>query len=287
MRTDSGLSARMRTDPAVRHQRQHSRFGGETYCATSFLYDARGGRASCALEVIDYRAPALRRDTSGDPVRPGIRSTLMTVADLHEAVAVLRAAGVTVGDPVDGLISESKAVSGGRPGRRGDRAGREYPRRRRCSWARCSPASGSPPSTLGATGEFLTAIGFRRGTAADVDDGRPVNSWRPADPPSAWNAPWRGTHSPRMEHQFVIDGGGASRDRRVRSGAVGRQPPGPLPMCAAGGERREGARSRCRIRLSGWAIRCGARCPVPRSRACTSRSCVHPTAWCSSSLNGR
>ena len=35
---------------------------------------------------------------------------LMTVPDLHEAAAVLRAAGATVGDPVDGLISESKAV---------------------------------------------------------------------------------------------------------------------------------------------------------------------------------
>jgi catechol 2,3-dioxygenase-like lactoylglutathione lyase family enzyme len=154
-----GLSARMRTDSAVPTNGSILGLEGETYCATSFLYNARGGRAGCALEIIDYRTPALRRDTSADPLRRGIRSTLMTVPDLHEAVAVLRAAGATVGDPVDGLISESKAVLAVDPDgvvvelaqstHAGDAAAGAL-------FSGIRVAAGD----LGATGEFLTAIGF-------------------------------------------------------------------------------------------------------------------------------
>lgn len=154
-----GLSARMRTDPAVPTNGSILGLTGETYCATSFLYDARGGRAGCALEIIDYRTPALRRETSSDPVRRGIRSTLMTVPDLDEAVARLRAAGATVGDPVHGLISESKAVLAVDP----DGVVVELAQR--------THADDAPDGTLfsgirvaaadpDATGEFLTAIGF-------------------------------------------------------------------------------------------------------------------------------
>jgi catechol 2,3-dioxygenase-like lactoylglutathione lyase family enzyme len=105
-----GLSARMRTDPEVATNGSILGLDGETYCETSFLYDARGGRGGCALEAIEYRSPALKRDSNIDPTRPGIRSTLMTVTDLTGTVAALRAGGVTVGEPVDGLISGAKSV---------------------------------------------------------------------------------------------------------------------------------------------------------------------------------
>jgi catechol 2,3-dioxygenase-like lactoylglutathione lyase family enzyme len=134
-----GLNARMRTDPAVPTNGSILGLEDETYCATSFLYDAQGGRAGCALEIIDYRSPALRPDTSADPVRPGIRSALMSVPDLDAAVAGLRAAGATVGDPVHGLISESKAVG---------------PDGTLFSGIRLAVADPD------ATREFLTAIGF-------------------------------------------------------------------------------------------------------------------------------
>lgn len=105
-----GLSARMRTDSEVATNGSILGLDGETYCKTSFLYDSRGGRGGCALEAIEYRSPALKRDPSSDPARPGIRSTLMTVADLAGTVTKLREAGVTVGEPVDGLISGTKSV---------------------------------------------------------------------------------------------------------------------------------------------------------------------------------
>jgi catechol 2,3-dioxygenase-like lactoylglutathione lyase family enzyme len=105
-----GLSARMRTDPEVATDGSILGLDGETFCATSFLYDSRGGRGGCALEAIEYRSPALKRDPSSDPARPGIRSTLMTVGDLEGTAGKLREAGVTVGDPVDGLISGTKSV---------------------------------------------------------------------------------------------------------------------------------------------------------------------------------
>jgi catechol 2,3-dioxygenase-like lactoylglutathione lyase family enzyme len=154
-----GLSARMRTDPTVPTNGSILGLVGETYCATSFLYDARGGRAGCALEIIDYRTPALRRDTSADPLRRGIRSTLMTVPDLDEAVTGLRAAGAMIGDPVDGLISESKAVLALDP----DGVVVELAQRTHADdaddgtlFSGIRVAAGDP----GATGEFLTAIGF-------------------------------------------------------------------------------------------------------------------------------
>lgn len=105
-----GLSARMRTDPTVAVDGGILGLDGETYCETTFLYDARGGRGGCALEAIEYRAPALVRDGSSDPVRPGIRSTLITVADLDAAVDALRHDGVAIGHPIDGLISGTKSV---------------------------------------------------------------------------------------------------------------------------------------------------------------------------------
>jgi catechol 2,3-dioxygenase-like lactoylglutathione lyase family enzyme len=95
-----GLSARMRTDPDVATNGSILGLDGETYCAAAFLYDARGARSGCALEAIEYRTPVLVRDGSTDPTRPGIRSTLISVADL-DAVA---------GDTVDGLISGAKSV---------------------------------------------------------------------------------------------------------------------------------------------------------------------------------
>jgi catechol 2,3-dioxygenase-like lactoylglutathione lyase family enzyme len=105
-----GLSARMRTDPDMATDGTNLGLDGQTYCATSFLYDMRGGRSACALEAIEYHTPALKRDLSTDPVRPGIRSTLFAVADLESAASSLRAAGVLVGDPVDGLVSGAKSV---------------------------------------------------------------------------------------------------------------------------------------------------------------------------------
>jgi catechol 2,3-dioxygenase-like lactoylglutathione lyase family enzyme len=100
----------MRTDPEVATDGTILGLDGETYCATSFLYDVRGGRAGCALEVIEYRSPALKREPSTDPMRPGIRSILMVVTDLAEAATTLRTAGLTVGGPVDGLVSGTKST---------------------------------------------------------------------------------------------------------------------------------------------------------------------------------
>jgi catechol 2,3-dioxygenase-like lactoylglutathione lyase family enzyme len=105
-----GLSARMRTDPKVATDGSILGLAGETFCETSFLYDSRGGRGGCALEAIEYSTPALKSDPSNDPVRPGIRSALLTVADLDAAVTVLRDGGITVSEPVDGLISGSRSV---------------------------------------------------------------------------------------------------------------------------------------------------------------------------------
>ncbi|BBZ70390.1 glyoxalase [Mycobacterium paraseoulense] len=105
-----GLSPRMRTDPTVATDGTILGMDGEAYCTTSFLYDTRGPRAGCALEAIEFDSPALVRDHSADPVRPGIRSMLMWVMDLEAAVGGLRADGFAVGDPVDGLISGTKSV---------------------------------------------------------------------------------------------------------------------------------------------------------------------------------
>lgn len=108
-----GLSARMRTDPKV--ATNGSILGidavdGETFCETAFLYDSRGPRGACALEAIEFFTPELALDSRTEPTRPGIRAALMRVADLESAVAGLRDMGVTVSEPVDGLICGTKAV---------------------------------------------------------------------------------------------------------------------------------------------------------------------------------
>jgi catechol 2,3-dioxygenase-like lactoylglutathione lyase family enzyme len=104
-----GLTARMRTDPKVATDGTILGLDGETYCTTAFLYDGHGGRAGCALEAIEYHSPALGHDPSRDPVRPGIRSVRLAVADLG-AVTALRDEGLAVGDPVDGLVGDGKSV---------------------------------------------------------------------------------------------------------------------------------------------------------------------------------
>jgi catechol 2,3-dioxygenase-like lactoylglutathione lyase family enzyme len=105
-----GLKARMRTDPKVATDGTILGLDGETYCTTAFLYDARGGRGGCALEAIEYHSPALSRDPSADPVRPGIRAAHLAVADVDGAGSALRDAGLTVGDPVAGLVGGAKSV---------------------------------------------------------------------------------------------------------------------------------------------------------------------------------
>lgn len=152
-----GLSARMRTDPKVPTDGSILGINGdETFCETSFLYDSRGGRAGCALEVIEFHTPALKADPNSDPTRPGIRSTLLTVADLDATATALRDAGITVTGPVDGLISGSKSVLALDP----DGAVIEL----------AEAPSDKPGAVFAgirlaaidavATGEFLTAIGF-------------------------------------------------------------------------------------------------------------------------------
>jgi catechol 2,3-dioxygenase-like lactoylglutathione lyase family enzyme len=154
-----GLSARMRTDPAIATDGSILGLDGETYCETSFLYDSRGGRGGCALEAIEYRNPALKADPSSDPTRPGIRSTLLSVANLDAVVANLRESGVKVGEPVEGLISGTKSVLAMDP----DGVVVEL--------AESPPGVDASKGALFngiriaaidavATGEFLTAIGF-------------------------------------------------------------------------------------------------------------------------------
>ncbi|BCQ07344.1 glyoxalase [Mycobacterium heckeshornense] len=153
-----GLSARMRTDPTVATDGSILGLAGQTYCATAFLYDARGGRAGCALEAIEYRSPPLEPDPSSDPTRPGIRSALMTIADLAGTAAILRNAGGIVGDPVDGLISGATSVLVCDPdGAVIELAGRPAgigPGRATFDGIRIAAIDAS------ATAGFLTAIGF-------------------------------------------------------------------------------------------------------------------------------
>ncbi len=105
-----GLSAKMRTDPTVATNGAILGMADETFCSTAFLYDARGGRDGCALEAIAFETPPLARDVRTEPTRPGIRAALMWVADLDAVTGALRDAGVTVSEPVDGLMSATKAV---------------------------------------------------------------------------------------------------------------------------------------------------------------------------------
>jgi catechol 2,3-dioxygenase-like lactoylglutathione lyase family enzyme len=152
-----GLSPRMRTDAKVPTDGSILGIDGdETFCETSFLYDSRGGRAGCALEAIEFHKPSLKADRNNDPTRPGIRSMLLTVADLDATVTVLRDAGAHVSGPVDGLISGSKSILALDP----DGVVIEL----------TEVPSEKPGAAIGgiriaaidaaATGEFLTAIGF-------------------------------------------------------------------------------------------------------------------------------
>lgn len=152
-----GLSARMRTDRAVATDGTILGIeGDETFCETSFLYDSRGGRRGCALEAIEFDRPPLKRNPSRDPTRPGIRSLLLTVADLQATVTTLRDGGVAVSEPVDGLISGTRSVLAIDP----DGVVVEI-----CEAPSEKPGalfSGIRIAAIDAvkTGEFLTAIGF-------------------------------------------------------------------------------------------------------------------------------
>ena len=105
-----GLTSRMRTDPTVATDGSILGLDDETFCATAFLYDARGGRGGCALEAIEYHTPPLSRDPNSDPVRPGIRALRVAVSDVGSAATALREIGVPVGDPVNGLFGGGTSV---------------------------------------------------------------------------------------------------------------------------------------------------------------------------------
>jgi catechol 2,3-dioxygenase-like lactoylglutathione lyase family enzyme len=105
-----GLSVRMRTDAQAPSDGRVLGLEGETFGATSFFYDARGGRSSCALEAIEWATPATKLDHNTDPARPGIRSALLTVNDLGQCIDGLRNDGVTVSGPITGLISGTESV---------------------------------------------------------------------------------------------------------------------------------------------------------------------------------
>ena len=154
-----GLTARMRTDPKVATDGTILGLDGQTFCSTAFLYDARGGRGGCALEAIEYRSPALRHDASGDPVRPGIRAAQFAVGDVDGAAGALCDAGLTVGDPVAGLVGSPTSVLATDP----DGVVIEL--------TQLPPDADALTGALfsgiriaaidaGATGEFLTAVGF-------------------------------------------------------------------------------------------------------------------------------
>jgi catechol 2,3-dioxygenase-like lactoylglutathione lyase family enzyme len=150
-----GLKARMRTDPEVPINGDILGVDSETYCATVFLYDSRGGRAGCALEAIEFRSPPLARDDCVDPVRPGIRAVRLEVADVDVAAAALRGAGLVVGDPVDGLAGAARTVLATdldgvviELTESPDRGGAQF------NGIRIAAIDAE------ATGEFLTAIGF-------------------------------------------------------------------------------------------------------------------------------
>lgn len=158
-----GLKARMRTDPAVPTDGSILGLDGETYCATAFLYDGRGGRGGCAVEAIEYGSPALVRDPSRDPVRPGIRSVQLAVADVDAAAVALRAAGLTVGDPVNGLISNGRSILA----LDADGVVIELTEASDAGGALFDGIRIAAIDAL-ATGEFLTAIGFEEVDAPKV-----------------------------------------------------------------------------------------------------------------------
>ncbi|MGO9155386.1 VOC family protein, partial [Mycobacterium sp.] len=105
-----GMRAVMQTDPDVPADGSIFGMDQRIFTDTRFLYDARGGRGGCALEVIEWRSPVLVRDPGGGPDRPGLSAAWFAVADLEAAAAALQNAGVPVGRPVDGLVSGQKAI---------------------------------------------------------------------------------------------------------------------------------------------------------------------------------
>jgi catechol 2,3-dioxygenase-like lactoylglutathione lyase family enzyme len=162
-----GLKARMRTDPTVATDGSILGIDDETYCATAFLYDARGGRGGCALEAIEYRSPALSRDPGTDPARPGIRALQLAVADVDGAATALRRAGLDVGDPVVGLISGGKSVLAVDP----DGVVIELspvPSDSDALEGALFDGIRMATSDASATGDFLTAIGFEEVAAPAV-----------------------------------------------------------------------------------------------------------------------
>ena len=93
-----------------------------------------------------------------------------------------------------------------------------------------------------ATGEFLTAIGFVEVEAPTLVEVAGDN-WHPADQPTPVECVVARYALPEDAHQFslvVVQ----HPDTARRTGAMGRQPPGTVPMCAAGGGHGEGA-GRC------------------------------------------
>lgn len=111
-----GMRARMRTDPTVATDGTILGLSGETWCTTSFLYDSRGGRGACALEVIEFEDPPLAADPSRDPVRPGIRGVEFAVPDLDAALRNLRVAGIATSAPIIGLSGRPAALIAGPDG---------------------------------------------------------------------------------------------------------------------------------------------------------------------------
>lgn len=105
-----GLSRRMLTEPGATLDGSMLGLEGEVRAATSFLYDARGGRNACALEVIEWTTPTIRPSSNSSPFRPGVRSAMFTVDDLETCSGHLREAGRRISDPVVGLISGRESV---------------------------------------------------------------------------------------------------------------------------------------------------------------------------------
>ena len=231
-----GLSARMRTDPKVATDGSILGIeGDETFCETSFLYDSRGGRAGCALEAIEFHKPALKADSNSDPTRPGIRSTLLTVADLDATVAALRDADITVTGPVDGLISGSKSVLALDP----DGGVIEL----------AEAPSDKPGAVFAgiriaaidavATGEFLTAVGFAEVQApAQVEVSG--DQLAPGGSPSAVKCTVSRYALAEDAHQFSLTVVAHPDTRNADPVPWGGEPSRAVPVRAAGGEHREG-----------------------------------------------
>jgi catechol 2,3-dioxygenase-like lactoylglutathione lyase family enzyme len=119
------------------------------------------------LEAIEYHSPALSRDSSLDPARPGIRAVVLAVADVEGAAKALRDAGLVVGESVTGLVDGAKSVLA----RDADGVVIELTQLP----SDADPAKGALFNGIriaaidaAATGAFLTAIGFEEMEAPTV-----------------------------------------------------------------------------------------------------------------------